>query len=355
MNKSTFQLLIDDQEFTGWQAVSFETDMEALVSTFSIQARDQYGTLSAIDAGTACELYIERDNTQILVLTGYVTSRDRELSSGAHTVTINGSSNLVDLVDCSVVQANRSWVKKKFSAIVEAIASPFGIDVDKSDLTSDPVIDRMTLQSSEDAFSAIERLCRSQAVLPLSTFDGKLKLGYAASVTDRSPVDIAEGSNLKAIRETSDWTERFSDYIGLSQVSAKGKQWSSANLQGKAVANDPTITRYRPKLFVTENSLSQTEIPKRVAWEAQVRAGRSTTYVITVDGWFHKISSTEVAGSIWENNKRVQLTVPTLDIDADLLISSVTYSLDNSGEITNLTLRHPDTYKADPSAEVKLT
>lgn len=349
---STVEIEIGGRLFSGWKSVRIDTDIESLSSSFSVGARDKDGLLSSIVAGTECKVYIV-DKTKKLVLDGHVVQRERSLTSSAHDVSISGNDKLADLVDCSAIKSNRVWIKKKFTAIIKAIASEFSIDVNTTAVASDPIIDKYVLQTGESAFDTIERLCRTQGVLPISSFDGKLILSYAATAAERCVENLVVGQNILDIKETSDWNERFSQYICISQNAGNGKKWDAAILQCKAVSSDASVTRYRPKLFTAENRSDNAMLVKRANWEAQVRAGRSTTYSLSVRGWFQKIAGIP-SSTLWEKNKRVNLKVDAWDIDEELLVTSVSYSLDNNGEITALTLRHPDTYLKDPTASISI-
>ncbi len=346
---STLELLVNGKLFSGWKSATFSSSMEALSSTFAISARDKDNSLAELEEGVPCVAYAVNGSSKDKLLDGFIVQRRESITSTAHTVSISGSDKLIDLVDCAVVRENRSWIKVRFSRIIKDLADPFSVVVDTSDLSDDPIIDKMTLQSGESPFAAIDRLCKSQAVLPLGAYDGTLLLTYAADQDDRFETDLVLGENIKEFSRDSDWSEVFSEYTTLGQAAGRGKRWTEAMLQGKAVATDENVTRYRPQLFIAETRSSKTELTKRVAWEAQIRAGRATSQTVTLKGWYTN-------GSLWEKNKRVRLRVPEKSINEDRLIVNVSFTLDNSrGEETTLTLRHPDVYKADPTLKVDLT
>lgn len=350
---STLEILVNGELFSGWKSASFSTDMEALSSSFFVNARDDENVLADLQAGAVCKVYVINGNRKDTLLDGYIVRRSQSLSATSHDVSISGNDKLIDLVDCSAVRENRSWVKKRFSRIIKDLADPYGITVDVSDVTEDVVIERMTLQPGESSFDPIDRLCRSQAVLPLGTLDGSLKLTYAASETDRAFVDLVVGENVKDVSSETDWSERFSDYTVLGQAAGRGKRWTKEMLQGKGYATDETVTRHRPLLFIAENRSNSTELAKRAAWEAQIRAGRADEQRVTLQGWYQKDANGNIQG-LWEKNKRVTLVVPDWNLNVDRLITSVSFSLDESGEQTVLGLRHPDIFKADPTAKVDL-
>ena len=359
-NQSTIALQIGAQRFEGWESVSMVFDMESLVSTFSFGLYDPDRLLSVdaddFPAGQACKITITnqlRPSPEI-VIDGFIVRRRRSLSKSSNSLTVEGADKLVDLADCSATHTSRTWIRKSFSGIVRDLATPFGVTVNSSALQGDPLIDKFTLQSGESAFDAIERLCRSQAVLPLSDFAGNLVLGYAATAAERAAVDLELGVNLLLLDEDVDWSERYSDYTVLGQSAGNGNRWTAEMLQSSATARDTGISRYRPKIIISENRATKEIMIKRVRWEAQVRSGRSTEYTATVRGWYQTNAlGTPVA--LWQKNQRVTLKCQEWGVNQDMLITKVSLSLDDSGEITRLSLKHPDVFKAQPGATVDLS
>jgi len=352
VNNNTIHIEVGDKQFTGWKSIAVDFDMESVSSSFSFTARDRDNILSDLQSGEACKLYVNGD---ILILDGYIVERSTHLGPSTDEITISGNDRTIDLVECSAVHKSRVWVNKKLSVIAKDLAEPFSVEIDSNDLLEDTVIEKLAIQSGETAFDALERLCRSQAVLPISTFDGKIKLTYAADFTHRADSYLISPGNIKEITETTTWADRYSEYVGLSQATKSGKQWTKELVQGKATAIDRGVDRYRPLIIIAENKLKREELIKRVNWEAQVRAGRSSEYTVVTSGWYQKDQNGKEL-SLWEKNKRTRLQVESKNIDKEVLITTVSFTLDNSnGEQTVLGLRHPDTYKVDPTEEVKLT
>ena len=357
MNKSSIRLSLTGTFFSGWERVSLDFDMEALNSAFSLDLFDKEGAVtSGFKTGLDCDIYITNTDYGVdqKVIPGFITNTTRAIADTTNTMTVSGSDRLVDIVDCAALYEQKTWLNKRFSSIITDLLKPFSLKVDIRELRDDPIIKKFTLQSGETAFSSIERLCRSQAVLPLSTFDGDLLLTYAADMAKRALVDLELGVNIKRLTETADWTERFSEYIGVGQYPGGGKKWTKQMLQGKSVAEDVGVTRYRPMLFVAEGKAERASLDKRVRWEAQIRSGRATEYSVEVDGWFQKDPFGRPL-KLWEKNERVNLKADYWDIDKDLLITKVAMSLNENGEMTTLTLKHPDIFKPDPTEKVDLT
>jgi prophage tail gpP-like protein len=81
---------------------------------------------------------------------------------------------------------------------------------------------------------------------------------------------------------------------------------------------------------------------KRAQWEATVRAARAVSVSVTVQGW------RQADGTLWPVNGLVQVDLPWLRISGEMLITELTYSLDESGTQTQMTLRRADAYTPEP-------
>jgi len=352
------QLEVNGRLFDGWKSLNITEAMEQLSGKFDFSLYDKEDTASRfIRAGSACRLYIVDGLTgaRINVLKGYVDKTKQKLSGKSSEMSISGRDRTGDVVDCSAVHRSNTWLNARFSTICKDLVAPYGLLVDKVDLLEDNRIERFTLQNGESSFSAIERLCMDQGVLPDHTIDGDLKLTYTAPESKRAAEDLEAGVNILEVEKEDKWNQRYSNYVVKGQGTNKGRAWTGKNTRLFASAEDLSITRNRPFLFMSENRATADNLVRRVAWEAQVRAGRGTTYKVKVKDWFQKDrNGTNVRP--WSINERVYLTVTRWDVFNQLLITGVNRKLDeSSSRVTVLTLKHPETYKANPSQKVKLS
>ena len=78
-------------------------------------------------------------------------------------------------------------------------------------------------------------------------------------------------------------------------------------------------------------------------WEGQNRAGKSRSVNYQVQGW------TQSNGKVWPLNALVKVRDSFLNINKEMLIASVNFSIDDQqGTLTNLNLVLPDTFKLPP-------
>lgn len=351
------QLEVDGKNFQGWKKVTIKHSMETLCGAFSIELYDkQDSQTNDIDEGSACKISLVNDETKArdLILTGYIDEVNRRESSSSTSMTIKGRDRTSDLVDCSAEHTSNTWIQVRLQDLCKELADPFGILVDDSELEQLDPIKKFTLQMGETAYSAIERIIRSKAVLATTNSDSDLVLTYSADASTKSEENLEVGKNVLEIEETRTSQKRFSKYICRGQTSGRGKKWSKQNTRLIADAIDEEITRYRPHIFMAENKATSDGLKARVAWEAQIRAGRARVYTVTVKGWYQ----TDYFGAKvkpWEINERVNLKWTRRNIDKQFLITSVAHRLaEGTGRTTTLVLKNVDIFKANPTEKVQL-
>lgn len=105
---------------------------------------------------------------------------------------------------------------------------------------------------------------------------------------------------------------------------------------------DEAVTRYRPMLIKAENSADSGTARQRAAWEKTVRAGRSVTARVVVQGFRQLGVGSEQQGPLWEINSMTEVDIPYLRLQQRLLISKVVFKRSiQSGSITELELGIP--------------
>lgn len=119
------------------------------------------------------------------------------------------------------------------------------------------------------------------------------------------------------------------DFIGAEEA---------AHALGSAA--DPGVTRHRPLTLLAEQAADAGEATARAQWEASVRAARARRATVTVQGWRER-----PGGLLWAPNRVVRLADDWLAVDEDMLIVAVTYTFDEQGSRTQLTLAPPGAFE----------
>ena len=279
-----------------------------------------------------------------VVITGHVDQVSTSLSATGHSVTVSGRDAAADLVDSAPDLPPNEWHGITVLELARILAAPFGVPV-RSDVGAGRAISKVALNPGEKAWELLEGRCRNEAILPVSDGQGGLLLTRAGSA--RVGTAIIEGQNLIAGSLELDWSDRFSRYIVKGQIQGTDLSSGEAASEPEGSATDAEIKRHRELVVIAASGADAQHCADRAKGEATVRAGRGARATATVNGW------RSGGGQLWPVNALVALRSPTLGIDREMLISSVTYSLDEGGEITTLSLVRPEAFALLQQPEVE--
>ena len=107
----------------------------------------------------------------------------------------------------------------------------------------------------------------------------------------------------------------------------------------KVEVNDEAINRYRPMIIIADDNMTGSSGYQRADWERKRRQAEGQKATARVQGWF------KPDGTLWLPNELVVLDAPQFGIHkAERLIVDCTYTLDEKGTITEMTLMHRDAF-----------
>lgn len=322
-----------------------------------------------------------------------------------HTPSLSGRSKTCDFVDSSVLVDGGQFRGMTVGDIAKKLAEPYKLTVKVLD-DGEPEAE-VQVQQGETCFALVERLSRLQALLVTDDADGNLIITRAG--TGRASASLRHGENILTANADLDHSKRFSEVLVKAQrpgndnksdddatnvqsgadnddalarrspatletyrrVAAeiaaipnvgerhrqrmawqresgtkKGNPKSLTEVHGRAT--DPDIKRYRPLVIVAEAQSDDGLAEKRADWEVRRRIAEGTKATITVNGWLQ-----DEDGDLWETNKMVPVKAPWLALDKELIIEEITYSYDEAGEKTTLTLTLPDAFLPDSKRKAK--
>lgn len=317
------EIKIGSQIYGGWKGYRVERGIEQISGSFSLDVSERWPgqeTPKQIKRGQACEILADGET----IITGWVDDAYPSYSENSHDFRVAGRDATGDLVDCSAIHKSGQWANSTLDKIVRDICAPFHISV-TAETDVGKAFSSFSIQEGESAFECIERACRMRAVLPVSDGKGGLVLTRAKS---GAPVDtLIEGVNIKAASGEFSLRERYSKYIikGQDRGSDANADTPETHVQVKTEAIDTFVTRYRPLIVLAENRGEHATYKDRAAWERNVRRGRSSRATVIVQGFRN------ASGALWAPNTMVHIKSPWLGADADLLIVSVSFLLDEQG------------------------
>lgn len=331
------RLLVGRKIYTGFESLSVSRSFEAAAGTFSltVSTRDPWPILPGMEVRILL-------GASPLAL-GFVDKVSPSLSESGRTITVEGRDRTAELVDCSAELGVSEWYDVSLQQIAEQLCAPFSILA----LYQGTSVERFpvfALQPGETCWEALERACRLRGVLAFASSGGNLLL---TRPTERLEAEVLrEGENVLSAEASIDHTDRFAEYV------VRGQQFGTdetagefaAHLEGRAV--DFAIRKQRRLVLIAEGNVSDGTAQARAEWEATTRAARSLKVSATVQGWRQR------GGKIWAPNQRLQVDIPSLLLESQMLISSVTFGLSGGeGTTTKLELMRPDAFTPQPGVD----
>ncbi len=346
-NPSIVTLAVGGREYAGWTSISITRSIDAISGIFSLGLTERWPgqpTVWPILPEAECAISIGGDT----VITGQVDQVAPNFSEDDHEISVSGRDSTGRMVDCSAVHSPGEWSGIRLDRIAAILAKPFGIAVvSQVDVGQPWTADKpFKLQPGESAFEALDRGCRQRGVLPIS--DGKGGLILTKPGQSRCTTALVQGQNIKSARLQNNISDRFSPVIVRGSQPGTDFLEPEQSAAVEARSTDAMIRTYRPLIVIAESAVDIASARKRAQWEATVRAGRAVTAQVTVQGW------RQADGNLWPVNSLVSVDIPWLRLSGDMLISELTYSLDESGTQTQLTLRRADAYVPQPEMPADL-
>lgn len=353
-------LSVNGKRYDGWKSVRVTIGIESIAGKFDLTVSDRWDGQSVpwpILEEDECELFLDDDS----VIVGWVDKRSPGFDAHSHTLTVSGRDRPGALVDNSALLNDNGSSKAKKKAIyelsnvplltlAERLAAPFGISV-ALQIGSTPLpapAKKLSIEPGDTCFDVLERACRLVGVLPVSDGAGGLLLMRPGST--RTHDALVQGQNLKAASANYDASGRYRRYLVHGSHPGSDNWLPKPGSPGPAAvsaeAEDANVRRESRVLLIrAENALTPEYAKSRAQWEASVRAARSAEVSATVVGW------RQSNGVLWPPGALVPVKSSVLGIDQDMVISEVTFSADESGKLSNLSLKWPGAFKPEPVVE----
>ncbi len=315
----------------------------------------------AVRQGQACIVRIDDE----VVLVGFIDDAKVSWTGDAMRFSIVGRDRTGDLVDCAAAPDGPAEYRNlTVTEIATRICQPFGIPV-RADTDVGAAIPVFSLDASETALSAIEKAARQRAVLIVSDGVGGLVLTRGGA--GRGPAPLRTPGNVEKSVARFSWKERFRDYYVKGQTrGAAGNRLDgtagpltaatppAATSTRPAVreragvvmtgrARDEEVGRYRPTVQLAKTQSGGASVQTQAEWRMRVARAKSEALTYTVLDW-----RAGEERKLWRPNELVAVTDPFAGISGDMLVSSVIYSLEAEGAVTEIELVGPEAYDLEP-------
>jgi prophage tail gpP-like protein len=354
-------LEVNGVAYENFTAASAELRLDALSNTFAFEAVSVAGTPLPFKGGEACRVLIDDDP----VVTGYIEVVDVNYDTRDHSISITGRDKTGDLLDSNISSLSDLRAPISLKGVIEQIIKHLEIDLTVIDNATPALFnaaeDLGAPEPGENAFEFIEGLARKRQVLLTSDSDGNIVITQATAVDSGAALQNIIGAtdnNILSGTVSYDRTGRFNIYRfaatlnPIALLSAGQTDLAELVDQGDGIT-DADIRTGRQLVLIAEGPSSKDENNRRATWEANIRRARGRVYSVTVAGHRHA----GFTGKLWTINTLVTVKDEFADIDAQMLINSVSFNFDQGGRTTTLTLVEKDAYTlalAEPEATQKV-
>lgn len=346
------ELEVEGVRYEEFSSISVTRSLDTLSGEFAFEASRQENTQLPFSVGQQCKVFV--DGSQ--VVEGFIDVVNVTYDPLSHEIFIQGRDKTSDVIDSTVGNVATFNGNISFVQLIEKTLENNGITgIDVTDESgSAPTFTAEDIESggNEDTvFSFLENLARKRQVL--LTTDGVGNIIITRSGDEQVEDEIlnlptAGISNILGGNISYDITDRFGKYsvfsqdnnVGLAALGSGSDSTRSYSRQG--TSTDPEIRTSRQLNIIAEDSYNDTESENRAIWENNIRRVRSISYSVTIQGFTLK------NGDLWQPNKLVQVVDEFAQLNAIMLINSVTYNFSiDSGSTTSLSLVDQDAYKVE--------
>lgn len=332
-------LTVDNMDYGGWKTISISAGIERQARSFTVGITWQWPGQNfsrPIRQGDKCEVRIGGD----LILTGWVFATPINYDDKTITLSISGRSLTADLVDCSAVNKPGQWKEQGAFSIIQALVAPYKVGV-VSEIAETGKIPDHTIVPAETVFKSIDRILTRFRIFSTDDEQGRLVLAKPGS-KGRAVDRLELGQNILSAAAPLDFSGTFSEYRVIGQRAGNDKTYGKQSSEVSAQAFDRRVNRNRV-LIIHESSPVTTELAQsRANWERSNRMGKAQVTTYKVQGW------RQTNGDLWRHNTLVRVVDRVIGVDQDMLISQITYTLDEKGTVTTLVVGPPEMYEAEP-------
>ncbi len=330
----------------GWTSCQITRSVDALAGGFALALTDRWAPgqrAVPLAAGMGCEILASRDGQTSPLIAGFIDRADFRLAAARHEVAVTGRDSSGDLVDCSAVHQPGQWRNLDAVQLAAILAQPFGVSVAVAEgVVPGGPFASFKIEPGETTADALYRALKQRELLCLP--DGLGGLTVSRIGRERAVTPLEQGRNILAAEASYNLGERYSDYIVQGQRQGNNAAWGTAcSVRGEV--RDTAVPRYRPYVLRAEQQGDTAAMRTRAAWERTVRAAKSTSVTVTVQGWRQE------NGRLWPLGGLVTVSLPWLGIDQELCIARITLAKSaQAGTTARLELKDPDAFQPEPTS-----
>lgn len=337
--ETPFNVVLNKASYYGWKSIAVSRSIEQMSGSFELGLTRKVAE---------SDIYLKGDvapgmpaQIEILghaFLDGYVSETQFSYDKASSTLSASGRDRVGDLIDCAAaVDRQFEFSGQKLDAAIRQIVKPYNIRL-TVDADVGAAFGRLAVQPGESAAEFIIRSCRMRGILPLSDGIGGLVLVKPAA--HKSGGRLVYGENILSAAVSLSDSEMHSLYVvkGQTAVYFADDDDAATTAQPEGRASEALVSRYRPKVIISENEGYDMTLAQRAAWEKKMARAASRRARYTVKGW-------EAApGEIWAINTVVSVKDPRSGLSQEMLISGTRFLYSAAGTRAELDLVLPEAY-----------
>jgi prophage tail gpP-like protein len=338
------ELVVGGFAYEGWKAIRVNRTLERASGSFVLDVSDRWAAAAdtwPIREEDECRVELDGQ----VAINGFVDARDQGFGPDSTRLSFTGRDGTAALSECSALLDKFQFRNVALLELAKKLAAPYGIRVvAAAGTTLPPPIAKFSINPGETAYAVLQRAASASGILIVTNSAGELVL--TQSGLGRADA-LIQGQNVISGDIAYNFKERFSRYVVGTQISGTdAASGNSTRIRGEA--RDLEVRRTERILVVRpEHGITAESARKRADWEARIRAAKSESLSVTVQGW------AQSSGVLWSPNALSSVQIPRLGIGGDMLISDVEFSIGNDAEMTRLKLVRPDAFTPSPKAEVR--
>jgi len=325
-------LYINGRKYIGWRSVQIDVSVNSLVRVCQLGAArtsNRTSLCDGIEEGAEAVVKIGSDT----VLTGYVVSKNVSYSGNNTQIQITIKSKTVDLEECMIPPKKpNQWKNARVSSVIETVAGYYGIETIDNGLAKNTR--SIDFSTHETIGRGIANLLKANSLLINDDEFGKLVIGKTGQ-NGNAHDHLIYGQNILTGSREHDISKVFKTYIVIGQGTDPESKNKTPDNSLSAPAENENFSRNRVSITEQSGNRTRKELQARAEHIMANSIGNADVLTYQVQGW------RQSNGDLWKQNMNVVVKDPMLDINQTLLVSKISYKLDQDGSTTTMELKSP--------------
>ncbi len=360
-------LRVNGEDFNNFIDMSVSNSLQALSGKFEFTATSDDQGNFPFTVGDKAQVLIKELDFLVGIANGFIDTITIDYSKNTHTLRVSGRDKTEDIID-SHIKDIELGTGSGFDLIDVIKAVLKFLEISEKDIKIINQVSNLerfvkgeigSCAQGETGFSFINKYAEKSQVLLSNDGDGNIVLTRVDTPLRNGEIlnlkNAPLTNNVKSAKVVYDHSQRFHEYSVISQanigaecvnIAGESKTKCGADQvkdlttrQGKSdIDDDIRITR--KFILIPSTTMTVDTLTKRAQWERSLRIARTRKYHVTVQGF---LSNDNL---IWQTGQLVKVRDEFASINADLIVSEISYNFGvDGGSTTTLTLLPQDVYK----------